>query len=225
MLLYLPVVLLTLTMAAAKDIIIRNLCSHDLHATYQTNTEPYGKVFPLPAKSNKTITVDNDWEGRVWAQESCHPPENCLQAGAHNPASLAEFKMSGANNVDYYDISFVDGYNLPLRVEPTKLEQDHTVSSDPRHCRATYCSSMPDCPADLRFQEGKTWTACQSACSRYRQDEYCCTGAHSTPETCTSNHFSRAIKAVCSDVYTYAFDDAFSVYACHAPSYIVSFCP
>lgn len=225
MLFYLPAVLLVSTIVSAKDIIIQNLCTHHLHATYQTNTEPNGQVLSLAAKSNKTVTVDNNWEGRVWAQESCDAPENCMQAGASNPVSLAEFKMSGANDVDYYDVSFVDGFNLPVRVEPINLINDHPVSSDPQHCQATFCNNMPECPADLRFQRTKTWMACQSACSRYRQDEYCCTGEHNKPETCTTNHFARAIKAVCPDVYTYPYDDEFSVYACQAPAYLVTFCP
>lgn len=31
------------------------------------------------------------------------------------PATLAEFTLSGDGNTDFYDISIVDGYNLPAR--------------------------------------------------------------------------------------------------------------
>jgi hypothetical protein len=32
---------------------------------------------------------------------------------------LAEFTLNGANGDDFYDISLVDGYNLPLQINPT----------------------------------------------------------------------------------------------------------
>ncbi|KAI9495447.1 thaumatin [Zychaea mexicana] len=107
---------------------------------------------------------------------------------------------------------------------------DYPVESDPRHCQPTFCDKTPSCPSDLVSLSaadagGSKFVACQSACSRYKQDEYCCTGAHAAPDTCVSNHFAQAIKKVCPDVYTYPYDDKLSVYACQAPKYTVTFCP
>ncbi|KAI9270495.1 thaumatin [Phascolomyces articulosus] len=115
-------------------------------------------------------------------------------------------------NVDYYDVSFVDGYNLHIRIEPTQMTKDHTVTSDPRRRQLTFCNQIPRCPSDLHATGSSSkFVACQSAYSRYRQDAYCCTGSHASPSTCASNHFARAIKNV--------------AYVCQAPIYTVTFCP
>jgi len=47
------------------------------------------------------------------------------------PATLAEFTLQGANWNDYYDVSVVDGFNLPLKV------------TNNVNC------SIADCPVDL----------------------------------------------------------------------------
>lgn len=49
---------------------------------------------------------------------------HCNGAGGDPPASLAEITLDGANGDDFYDISLVDGYNLPLSMTPlTALER------------------------------------------------------------------------------------------------------
>lgn len=102
---------------SAKNIILDNRCGYDLYVGYQTNGDPRGHVLSVPVSSQRVLTVAFDWAGPVWARKTCDIYD-CTLAGAGNPASLAEFKMTGANNVDYYDVSFVDGYNLPIRVAP-----------------------------------------------------------------------------------------------------------
>ncbi|PWA59623.1 thaumatin [Artemisia annua] len=42
----------------------------------------------------------------------------CGDMGATPPASLFEITIGGYNNLDYYDVSFVDGYNLSIIVVP-----------------------------------------------------------------------------------------------------------
>ena len=42
----------------------------------------------------------------------------CNGAGGNPPASLAEITLDGANGYDFYDISLVDGYNLPINMQP-----------------------------------------------------------------------------------------------------------
>lgn len=39
-------------------------------------------------------------------------------AGGKPPATLAEFQLAGFGGKDFYDISLVDGYNLPMRITP-----------------------------------------------------------------------------------------------------------
>lgn len=42
----------------------------------------------------------------------------CMGAGGTPPASLAEITLNGANGDDFYDVSLVDGYNLPIAMQP-----------------------------------------------------------------------------------------------------------
>jgi hypothetical protein len=210
-----------------KSIVVFNQCQHHLKVGYQTNGEPRGTSVHLDQGQAYTLPVPVNWGGRVWARQSCIY-HDCELAGAGNPASLAEFKFSPlASDIDYYDVSFVDGYNLPMSIQPRVVQGiDHVEGQDDRHCRVSECKSLPFCPHDLATanQEG-SFVSCESACSKYGLDQYCCTGNHSTPETCTTNHFAKRIKDQCPEAYSYAFDDATSVYGCRSNAYHVTFCP
>lgn len=205
-----------------KEITILNQCGHALQVGIQTNDKARGDIIQLNASDRHRLPVKTNWAGRIWARESCDV-HDCGLAGASNPASLAEFKM--ASDLDYYDVSFVDGYNFPISIEPIH-PNDKIVKTDDKHCRKSTCTQLPTCPKDLRASNkaGK-FVACESACSKYGSDQYCCTGEHNTAETCTSNHYAKQVKNMCPDSYSYAFDDATSVYGCKALSYQVVFCP
>ncbi|CEP18145.1 hypothetical protein [Parasitella parasitica] len=211
----------------SKHINILNKCGHKLEIGYQTNDEPRGHIVPLQDGQTHTLTIQANWGGRIWARENCNV-HSCDIAGAENPASLAEFKLSSIlEDIDYYDVSFVDGYNYPIRIEPQIIKGlDQLVKLDKRHCRPSECTSLPTCPLDLQSLNGVgKFVACESACSKYGDDKYCCTGAFNTAGTCTSNHYAQRIKAQCPEAYSYAFDDATSVYGCKAAAYQVIFCP
>lgn len=205
-----------------REINILNQCGHALQIGFQTNDKARGEIFQLDSNAHHLASVKNTWAGRIWARESCDV-HDCGLAGASNPASLAEFKL--ALDMDYYDVSFVDGYNFPISIEPL-LKDDNVVKLDDKHCRKSACGQLPTCPKDLQAKNanGKV-VACESACSKYGSDQYCCTGEYSTSETCTSNHYAKEVKKMCPDSYSYAFDDATSVYGCKASSYKVVFCP
>ena len=91
--------------------------------------------FKLSSGSNQTIHVSSDWQGRIWGRTNCsfdgsgHPSGgnsracstgdcgslSCEVAGA-SPATLAEFTLDGGQDQTFYDISLVDGYNLPMAI-------------------------------------------------------------------------------------------------------------
>ncbi|KAI8371469.1 thaumatin [Radiomyces spectabilis] len=203
---------------------IVNECPHFLHVGHQTNGEDRGSIIPLEIGETFQLPIETGWAGRIWARESCDL-HSCDTAGASNPASLAEFKMNGAHDMDYYDVSFVDGYNLPIRIEPDMPEEE-AAWDDPKYCRSLLCMNLPDCPADLRsYDLSGRFVACESACSRYQADEYCCTGEYNSPDVCTTNHFATAIKSACPDTYSYAYDDETSLFGCKTKTYKVIFCP
>jgi hypothetical protein len=210
-----------------KQINILNQCSHSLQIGHQTNDDTRGNIVQLDSNKTYQLTVKSDWAGRIWARESCDI-HVCDVAGADNPASLAEFKLSSINtDIDYYDVSFVDGFNFPVRIEPQMMDKTDTlVKLDSKHCRRSECTALPTCPLDLQLlNDAGKFVACASACSKYGLDQYCCTGAHGSADTCTTNHYANEIKKICPDSYSYAFDDATSVYGCRANAYQVVFCP
>lgn len=85
--------------------------------------------FPLAPGETKNLTVGPDWQGRVWGRTNCTTSgdtASCMtgdcfgkmncEYGGKGPATLAEFNLAGGTNRQqtFYDISLVDGYNLPL---------------------------------------------------------------------------------------------------------------
>lgn len=209
-----------------KQIIILNSCDKKLEVGYQTNDVARGTIIQIEAGKSHTLPVASNWAGRVWAREDCKV-HDCDIAGASNPASLAEFKLSSNKDIDYYDVSLVDGYNLPMQIEPQMINGlDSLVKLDPKHCRISECTNLPKCPKDLQAVDAQgKFVACNSACSKYQTDEFCCTGSHSTADTCTTNHYASTVKNACPNSYSYAFDDATSVYGCKANAYQIVFCP
>ncbi|KAM0357699.1 hypothetical protein HYE67_000634 [Fusarium culmorum] len=85
--------------------------------------------FELTQGKSKDLWVSSDWQGRVWGRTNCTVKDDscscktgdcsgmldCESSGA-TPATLAEFTLAGGMNgkQTFYDISLVDGYNLPM---------------------------------------------------------------------------------------------------------------
>lgn len=90
--------------------------------------------FALSPGQSRSLYAPTGWSGRFWARSGCdfspksggggpscatgdcgtNSPE-CHGAGATPPATLAEFTLDGDGGKDFYDVSLVDGYNLPDR--------------------------------------------------------------------------------------------------------------
>ncbi|KAI7880162.1 Osmotin, thaumatin-like protein [Lichtheimia hyalospora FSU 10163] len=195
---------------------IKNHCDVDLDVYKLTNGHGNTDTsYKLSSGASKTVNVDSSWAGRFWA---CSPkdPKKCNHYGS--PVSLAEFKFSGFQGVDFYDISFVDGFNLPVKIKPNYKEQGEFGKYD---CGAATCSTLPSCPAGLEAEGG----ACKSACAAFGTDEYCCTGSYNGPNKCTASKYARHFKSGCSDAYSYAYDDPDSTFGCSSNGYTVTFCP
>ncbi|KAI7902688.1 thaumatin [Cokeromyces recurvatus] len=212
----------TAAMAAPTSsvtITVKNNCEYPIQVNQLTNNQgPNANSVSLAAGSSTPIHVPSNWGGRIWARKNCTGQTDC-QPGA--PASLAELLLNGANNQDYYDVSFVDGFNLPISITP------NGVSSNGHNCGAPTCSSLPSCPAELQAKDAEgNVIACKSACTAFGTPEYCCTGEYGTPDVCKANKYSIPVKNACPDVYTYAYDDSTSMYACsNSKGYTVTFCP
>ncbi|KAG6627311.1 hypothetical protein CIPAW_15G118600 [Carya illinoinensis] len=143
----------------------------------------------------------------------------CNGNGAIPPASLVEINIVENSGQDFYDISLVDGFNLPVSVSTEGGTGD---------CGTTSCSTNVNaaCPAVLQVKavDGSV-IACKSACIAFNQPQYCCIG-NNTPETCPPTNNSMIFKIQCPQAYSYAFDDPSNLFTCSgAPNYVITFCP
>ncbi|KAL3613962.1 Thaumatin-like protein 1 [Castilleja foliolosa] len=188
--------------------------------------------FELPQDSTRSFIAPTGWSGRFWGRTGCtfsgsesgscltgdcgSGQAECSGSGAAPPATLAEITLgNGGLGLDFYDVSLVDGYNLPMILEAT---------GGSGMCASTGCVTDLNraCPAELRFGGGE---ACKSACEAFGSPEYCCSGAFNTPATCRPTVYSRMFKSACPRSYSYAYDDPTSTFTCSGADYTVTFCP
>ncbi|KAM0950388.1 putative glucan endo-1,3-beta-D-glucosidase [Dioscorea sansibarensis] len=188
--------------------------------------------FELASGASRSFQAPIGWSGRFWARTGCSFDDSgkfscttgdchsgqveCNGAGATPPATLAEFTLTGPSAVkDFYDVSLVDGYNLPMIVE------SHGGSGD---CATTGCvvDLNQRCPAELKAAGGD---ACNSACEAFAKPEFCCSDAYSSPATCKPSNYSLIFKSACPKSYSYAYDDATSTFTCLNGDYTITFCP
>ncbi|XP_065857651.1 thaumatin-like protein 1 [Euphorbia lathyris] len=186
--------------------------------------------FELPKATSRSFQVPTGWSGRFWGRTGCNFDNSgngtcatadcgstqleCNGNTATPPATLAEFTL-GTGAQDFYDVSLVDGYNLPMFVE---------VNGGSGDCGSTGCVDdlNKKCPAELKVDGGG---ACRSACDAFGNPEYCCSGAYNSPATCKPSVYSEMFKSACPKSYSYAFDDASSTFTCTGADYTITFCP
>ncbi|KAI4386586.1 hypothetical protein MLD38_004507 [Melastoma candidum] len=196
--------------------------------------------FLLQPGESSGVAVPSSWSGRIWGRTSCFQDPvtgkfscrtgdcgsstlECSGSGAAPPTSLAEFTLNGADGLDFYDVSLVDGYNLPLMIEPRTLQG--TIEGGSGTCLATGCATDLNvgCPAELKVADD---VACKSACGAFGDEQHCCSGAYGSPDTCSPTAFSQYFKNGCPKAYSYAYDDKSSTFTCGgSPDYVVTFCP
>jgi hypothetical protein len=122
---------------------------------------------------------------------------------------------------DFYDISLVDGFDLPITIAP---QSGSGATCGPTSCTANVNGA---CPAELQLKGSDGGViACKSACTAFNEPQYCCTGDYSTPATCPPTTYSEFFEGQCPQAYSYAYDDLSSTFACTgSPNYVVTFCP
>ncbi|KAI9494449.1 thaumatin, partial [Zychaea mexicana] len=210
------------------SITIKNKCKDSIGVGVLTNGKSQSgpeQSFDLSPGSSQTISKSDKWGGRIWGRHGCEGESSgkCGTPGTGNPASLAEFFFKGSGDHDYYDISLVDGYNLPMTITPGGGGGSGD-SSGKYKCGSPSCD-VPKCPEEYAIvdKNGKV-TGCQSSCSKHDTDETCCKGDHDDPEVCRPDKQSKSVKEACPDAYSFAYDDQTSTFNCQEQSYEVSFC-
>ncbi|KAF8023565.1 hypothetical protein BT93_F0928 [Corymbia citriodora subsp. variegata] len=193
--------------------------------------------FALDSGASKSLDAPASWGGRFWGRTHCSQDSSgkfscltgdcgsgqleCSGSGAAPPATLAEFTLDGAGGMDFFDVSLVDGYNLPMLVAPQ--------GGSGQNCTATGCvvDLNRACPTELKVtsSDGSGGVACKSACEAFQQPQYCCSGAYSTPQTCKPSSYSELFKSACPKAYSYAYDDSTCTFTCAGADYVITFCP
>ncbi|KAF2936674.1 hypothetical protein DAI22_04g319600 [Oryza sativa Japonica Group] len=187
-----------------------------------------GGGFALKPGQSMVFTAPVGWSGRIWgrtecdfdqagngscATGSCGSELKCGGSGA-TPATLAEFTLA---TKDFYDVSLVDGFNLPMVVRPLNGEGNCSVAG----CDGDLRDS---CPSELSKKVNGRTVACRSACDVFDTDQYCCRGMYGNPSTCQPTFYSKKFKAACPTAYSYAYDDPTSIFTCSNADYTITFC-
>ncbi|VAH56586.1 unnamed protein product [Triticum turgidum subsp. durum] len=109
------------------------------------------------------------------------------------------------------------GFNVPMEFLPMPVKgQGGPGCRKGPHCGANITSQ---CPSELKAPGG-----CNSPCTVFKQDRFCCTG--SVASNCSTTDYSDFFKKMCPDAYSYPMDDATSTFSCPAgTNYKVVFCP
>ncbi|KAI4310436.1 hypothetical protein MLD38_035414 [Melastoma candidum] len=128
---------------------------------------------------------------------------------------VAEFTIE--DGIDSYDVSLVDGFNLPLSIGPQELSRECQWTSCPGNINAV-------CPPELavKGQDGSV-IACKSACKAFGSPQYFCAGAYRSSNFLPTN-YSKIFKGQCPQAYSYAHDDHRSTLNCRdSLNYLIKF--
>uniref|UniRef100_A0A0D6R3R4 Thaumatin-like protein n=1 Tax=Araucaria cunninghamii TaxID=56994 RepID=A0A0D6R3R4_ARACU len=231
------VALVFLHRASASTFTLINSCDYTVWPGILAGagTSPLSTTgFELSAGESRAVDAPEGWSGRLWgrtlctfdadghgkcATGDCGGSLECKGNNAAPPATLAEFTLGKDTLPDFYDVSLVDGYNLPMIV---------AAKGGTGTCSTTGCVTDLNlsCPKELQVDtDGTSSVACKSACEAFQSPEYCCSGAYGNPNTCRPSSYSVVFKAACPKAYSYAYDDATSTFTCTAADYVITFCP
>jgi len=186
----------------------------------------------LPAGGSVTIAAPNNLNTRFWGRTGCvfdSAGVGHCQTGdcgglfqcrgwGQIPATLAEVNFDAWDGLDFYDVSMVDGSNLPMYINITKSSGGTVDKISPEGCVPAGCTKPVDCPAALDVTAGGEVVGCISACARFGTDQYCCRGQWSSRAACDPAKWPVDYAAVFKQAepyaYSYVDDDATSVFTC-----------
>jgi len=200
------------------------------------------------------VMIPRSWGGRFWARTDCDSNgQNCstgdcgnLQCngkGGQPNVTVVEFTFdSGPNqNLDFYDVSNVDAYNMAIKVQPIPGTYTIRDSNNIYDCGTPGCTNqvnLSQCPNVLQVKNSLGQiVACLSPCQKINTDQVCCRGQYRSHQTCITanwptpyNQYPLLVKNACPSAYSYPYDDPTSTFSCQSASttnltgYVISFC-
>ncbi|KAJ6616657.1 thaumatin [Mycena sp. CBHHK59/15] len=236
---------------SARQFTVKNNCQYTVWPAIFTDpnvgtskpSQPTG--WEAAAGNTVTFEVPDDWAaGRIWGRRECDfskPDVSACATGSCNggllcatqggtgvpPVTVAEWTLGKNGSPDNYDVSLVDGFNIPMSVVPTA------------GCHEASCTVdlNPGCPGPLQLQGPSGIAGCKSACSANTDNNAadspnCCSGSHNVPATCPPSgvQYYSYFKQPCPDSYAYAYDESSgtALWTCDSTlkaDYTVTFCP
>jgi hypothetical protein len=186
----------------------------------------------LPPGQSLTIEIPDHWDVRMWARTGCSFDSagngSCVTGGCGKfqcgstwgefPSTLAEFNLNAWNGMDFYDVSLVEGNNLPMWVNSWGGSSQDKI--DANGCSAAGCTQNANtmCPTKLQRVANGQVVACLSACLVFNTAQTCCTGAYAPRADCVPSSWPIDSAAVFKKAepfaYSYVNDDATSVLTC-----------
>ncbi|KAF8263475.1 Osmotin thaumatin-like protein [Lactarius quietus] len=219
--------------------------------TVAQNVPAFPTGWESPPATSVQFNVPDNWKsGRIWGRRDCNfssttiGPSACLDGGCNGglecdfhtgtgvpPATVAEWTLQGSGNLDYYDVSLVNGYNLPMAIIPAAP-----------NCSVASCpvDLGPACPTPLvgpldptGFPVGVRARVMLSLTGLpVPNSSSCCTGYFNTAATCPTSgvDFYSYFKGNCPNSYAYAFDEnsGTALWTCSSSlnsDYTLTFCP
>ncbi|MQM15649.1 hypothetical protein Taro_048599 [Colocasia esculenta] len=212
---------------------VRNNCPYPVWPATLGSPQLPQTGFLLQSSAAVPLAAPPRWSGRLWGRSLCSMDPSgrfscatgdcgtgqlaCDGAGGVPPATLTEFTLDGDDGNDYYDVSNVDGFNIPVMVTPLGGSG----------CRTASCAANMNalCPGELQVVSGGCVVACKSGCLAFGTDAYCCTAGFGSPESCKPTNYSVVFKSACPLARSYAYDNDGSALTCAGVDYLVDFCP
>jgi hypothetical protein len=219
-----------------------NVTTFNVPNDWQSGYCFYRSCYPLLSIE---LTIFSAYHSRIWGRTDCDfskpNASSCATGGCNGgllcdehggtgvpPVTVAEWTLGKNGSPDNYDVSLVDGFNIPMSVVPTA------------GCQAIDCNTdlNPNCPAQLQLKDstGKV-VGCKSACDANldgnpQNSPNCCSGSHNLPSTCPPSgvQFYSYFKNGCKNAYAYAYDESSktALWTCDSSKnadYTVTFCP
>ena len=220
-----------------RDLVFTNNCQETVWVGFTKQAGPPISPggFQLDVGETQRVTAGGNWQGRFWGRTKCTfngqgqgqcSAGNCpgglaCTAPTRDPVTLGEITFNAPPASDFYDVSLVDGFNLPMALGPVPGTHDRKPGAG-FDCLTTMCAKNLISACPLRFNAD----ACSSAChARPTDAAACCSGAMNTPETCPGPPEAKYFEDLCPNVYSYAYDDRNSTFTCLGEDYATIFCP
>ncbi|PWA38949.1 Apple-like protein [Artemisia annua] len=177
--------------------------------------------------TSRSFQAPENWSGRIWGRTGCDFNKSgswscatgdcgtgeieCKGRNYTQPVTIAELNMTTGD--DYYDVSLLSGFNLPMTIE---------AKGGDDFCPVTGCATDLNrrCPGELRLEGGG---GCQSACQVFPTKDHCC--LFEGEEKCNTTLYGMFFLISCPNAISYESVSPSYPARCTADDYRVKFCP